>query len=111
MAAIWFDPDLMHVLGFRHCPRAARPPVGNVWDFHMGLSEKAPLIAKKTRELYFPDLIPEAMRFSQIPRSLRTLELLWPNFDGEVKKDRRLGIDESQVSEWQRSISSRMRMI
>jgi hypothetical protein len=97
---ISFDPNLAHSLVFRHGPRAAVPPAGNVWDYYMGLSPKAPEIAKRTIATYFPDLVPSALRCSQIPRSAQTLGLLWPELIPQIKLDRRLGIEFEEIGQW-----------
>lgn len=100
MAAILFDPHLSHVLGFRHGPRAARPPDGDVWDFEMMLSEQAPAIATRTVAAYFPKLEPAMLRCSPIPRSRKTLELLWPGLSNEIEEDPRLGLRRGDEQLW-----------
>lgn len=100
MAKIVFDPKLSHVLGFRHGPRNKIPPVGSVWDYYMMLSGKAAEIAQRTVSTYFPDLVPAALRCSQIPRSAQTLGLLWPDLVPQIKLDRRLGIEFEDVGQW-----------
>src|SRR3989344_8054094 len=97
---ISFDPKLSHVLGFRHGPRAARPPAGNVWDYHQMLSTKAPEIARLTKAVFFPDIVPVELRCSQIPRSAQTLGLLWPELIPQIKLDRRLGIEFEDIPLW-----------
>ena len=97
---IKFDPKLSHVLGFRHGPRAARPPAGNVWDYHQMLSTKAPEIARLTKAVFFPDIVPVELRCSQIPRSAQTLGLLWPELIPQIKLDRRLGIEFEDIPLW-----------
>lgn len=100
MSNIVFDPDLSHVLGFRHGPRAALPPQGNAWDYYMGLSPKAADVAYDTVAYYIPQLVPAALRCSQIPRSSQTLALLFPGLIPQIKLDRRLGIEFEQIIEW-----------
>ena len=97
---IYFDPKLAHVLGFRHGPRAANPPAGNVWDYWRMLSPKAPTIAARTVKTYFPDLVPAALRCSQLPRSAQTLGLLWPDLVPLIKLDRRLGFEFEDLEKW-----------
>ena len=97
---IHFDPNLIHVLGFRHGPRAARPPAGNVWDYFRMLSPEAPAIARRTIAAYFPDLVPVALRCSQIPRSAQTLGLLWPDLVSQIKLDRRLAFEFEDLPKW-----------
>lgn len=97
---IHFNPNLAHVLGFRHGPRAANPPAGNVWDYWRMVSPKAPEIAERTVKTYFPDLVPAALRCSQIPRSAQTLGLLWPNLVPKVKLDRRLAFEFENLKQW-----------
>jgi len=104
---IRFDPSLAHVLCFRHGPRAAPPPAGNSWDYWRMLSQPdAPAIAKRTVGTYFPDLVPAALRCSQIPRSAQTLGLLWPDLVSDIRLDRRLGIEFEDVPQW-RTIDAR----
>lgn len=98
--AITFKPTLEHVLGFRHGPRAAEPPPGNVWDYWQGLSPQAPRIARKTIATYFPGLRPSALRCSQIPRSSQTLGFLWPELVPSIELDRRLGLEFEDVPLW-----------
>lgn len=99
---IEFDPKLAHVLGFRHGPRAARPPAGNVWDYFRGLAPEAREIAQRTVDAYFPDLRPVALRCSQLPRSSQTLEYLWPDLVPQIKLDRRLGFQFEALKMWAR---------
>jgi len=98
--AIKFNPALQHVLGFRHGPRAANPPPGNVWDYWRLLSQEAPEIARKTVATYFPGLSPKALRCSQLPRSSMTLGFLWPELVSSIELDRRLGFEFENLSQW-----------
>src|SRR3989338_2511676 len=80
MAAIKFEPNLAHVLGFRHGPRAANPPAHNVWDYwRLVDTVKGQEIARRTVATYFPNLIPAVLCCSQLPRSSQTLGFLWPD--------------------------------
>jgi hypothetical protein len=98
--AIEFNSKLAHVLGFRHGPRAANPPAGNVWDYWRLVSPKAPAIAERTVKTYFPNLVPAALRCSQIPRSSQTLGLLWPDLVSQIVLDRRLGFEFEDLGNW-----------
>ena len=98
--AITFKPTLQHVLGFRHGPRAANPPPGNVWDYWRLLSPQAPEIARLTVETNFPRLRPSALRCSQLPRSSMTLGLLWPELVSEIELDERLGFAFKDLKTW-----------
>lgn len=99
---IYFDPKLAHVLGFRHGPRAANPPAGNVWDYDTGLNgEKAWQIARRTFKTYLPGIEPIAIACSQIEaRSRPTLIFLWPHLASRIYTDRRLGIERHDVPKW-----------
>ncbi len=99
---IHFDPSLAHVLGFRHGPRAANPPLGDVWDYDRGLNgEKAWKIARRTIDTYLPGIEPVAMSCSQIEaRSRPTLILLWPHLASRIQMDRRLGLERHEVPKW-----------
>ncbi|MEK7601205.1 MAG: hypothetical protein AAB480_01585 [Patescibacteria group bacterium] len=98
---ISFSPNLAHVLGFRHGPRAANPPAGNVWDYDTGLSQKAWGIARRTIDTYLPGIEPVGMSCSQIEaRSRPTLIFLWPHLAARIQMDRRLGIERHDVPKW-----------
>ena len=99
--AIVFASNLAHVLGFRHGPRAARPPAGNVWDYwQMVHPEKGPADARRVVKTYFLDLVPYALRCSQIPRSAQSLGLLWPILVPQIKLDRRLAFEFEDLHIW-----------
>lgn len=100
MAKIVFDPNLAHVLGFRHGPRAANPPPYNLWDYWRMLSPEAPVIAARTVKTYFPGLVPAALRCSQIPRSPATLGFLWPDLVPKIQLERRLGFEFEDLAMW-----------
>ena len=97
---IEFKKGLAHVLGFRHGSRAQVPPPGNAWDYFMMLGEKVPEDARRIVRTYFPELVPAALRVSQIPRSAQTLFMLWPELVPQIRLDRRLGIEFEDVPQW-----------
>lgn len=95
-----FDQKQKHVLVFRHGPRAVVPPPGNVWDYYMMLRADAQQIAQRTIAAYFPELMPVALRCSQIPRSAQTLGFLWPALVSQIRLDRRLGNEFEEIGLW-----------
>lgn len=96
-----FDPNHKHVLVFRHGPRAAVPPVGNVWDYYMPVDfVKGPQVAKRTREQLLPGVMPVQLRCSQIPRSSQTLYYLWPELVAKIRLDKRLGCEFDEIGRW-----------
>lgn len=97
---IEFDPQLCHVLGFRHGPRLTPPPKGNVWDFTMDVSPEDAVVGARTVSTYFPHIVPAAMRCSPLPRTHTTLCNRWSDLFDQIGVDARLGILRSDIPRW-----------